>query len=167
MPTKSIYKSRMPFNGGYVFFVVVVRVGNRQGGWKMRYNCQMKTKPLTFLLARTFPISGFTTVNAKKILVTMKELSTSEITMVTSITFNLPNFYHIIGKKIWVRINVIDTPEIKGKCNKEKYDAEQAREMVGDILKDAERITLKNMQRGSYFRIASDVIFDGESLGVY
>ena len=36
--------------------------------------------------------------------------------------------------------------------------------MVGDILKDAEKITLKNMQRGNYFRIASDVIVDGESL---
>jgi micrococcal nuclease len=37
--------------------------------------------------------------------------------------------------------------------------------MVGDILKDAEKITLKNMHRGNYFRIASDVIVDGESLG--
>ena len=36
--------------------------------------------------------------------------------------------------------------------------------MVEDILKDAEKITLKNMQRGNYFRIASDVIVDGESL---
>jgi len=37
--------------------------------------------------------------------------------------------------------------------------------MVGDILKDAEKITLKNMQRGKYFWIASDIIVDGESLG--
>ena len=36
--------------------------------------------------------------------------------------------------------------------------------MVGDILNDAEKITLKNMKRGNYFRIASDVIVDGESL---
>ena len=86
--------------------------------------------------------------------------------MVTSITFNLPNLHPIIGKNIRVRLNGIDTSEIKGKCDKEKYDAEQAREMVGDILKDAEKITLKNMQRGNYFRIASDVIIDGESLDV-
>jgi hypothetical protein len=38
--------------------------------------------------------------------------------------------------------------------------------MVGDILKDAERITLKNIQRSNYFRIASDVLIDGESLAV-
>ena len=37
--------------------------------------------------------------------------------------------------------------------------------MVADILKDAEQITLKNMERGKYFRIAADVIVDGESLG--
>ena len=48
-------------------------------------------------------------------------------------------------KFVRIRIRGIDTPEIKGKCDKEKYDAEQAREMVGDILKDAEKITLKNM----------------------
>jgi len=37
--------------------------------------------------------------------------------------------------------------------------------MIVDILKDAEKITLKNMKRGNCFRIASDVIVDGESLG--
>ena len=36
--------------------------------------------------------------------------------------------------------------------------------MVADILKDSEQITLKNMERGKYFRIAADVIVDGESL---
>ncbi|MBT3923911.1 MAG: hypothetical protein HOF21_15195 [Nitrospina sp.] len=35
---------------------------------------------------------------------------------------------------------------------------------VADILKDAERITLKNMERGKYFRIAADVFVDGENL---
>ena len=37
--------------------------------------------------------------------------------------------------------------------------------MVADILKDAEQITLKNMERGKYFRVDADVIVDGESLG--
>ena len=36
--------------------------------------------------------------------------------------------------------------------------------MVADILKDAEQITLKNMERGKYFRIAAYVIVDGENL---
>ena len=81
-----------------------------------------------------------------------------------TITFNLPGLHSIIGEKISIRVNGIDTPEIKGKCEKEKYDAKQAKEMVADILKDAEQITLKNMERGKYFRIAADVYADGENL---
>jgi len=82
-----------------------------------------------------------------------------------TVTFNLPSLHPIIGEKISIRVNGIDTPEIKGKCEKEKYDAKQAKEMVADILKDAEQIVLKNMERGKYFRIAADVIVDGEDLG--
>ena len=82
-----------------------------------------------------------------------------------TVTFNLPGLHPIIGEKISIRVNGIDTPEIKGKCEKEKYDAKQAQQMVADILKDTEQITLKNMERGKYFRIAADVIVDGENLG--
>ena len=81
-----------------------------------------------------------------------------------TITFNLPNLHPIIGNKIAIRVNGIDTAEIRGKCDKEKYNAEQARDMVTDILKDAERIDLKNMGRGKYFRIVADVYVDGENL---
>ena len=82
-----------------------------------------------------------------------------------TITFNLPDLHPIIGEKISIRVNGIDTPEIRGKCEKEKYDAKQAQQMVSEILKDAEQITLKNMERGKYFRIAADVFVDGENLG--
>ena len=131
----------------------------------MGYIYRMKTKPLIFLLALTFLISISTTANAKQNFGDYEGAIYVRNYDGDTITFNLPNLHPIIGKKIRVRLNGIDTPEIKGKCDKENYDAEQAREMVGDILKDAEKITLKNMQRGNYFRIASDVIVDGESLG--
>ena len=81
-----------------------------------------------------------------------------------TITFNLPSLHPIIGDKISIRVNGIDTPEIRGKCQQEKYSAEQARELVTDILKDAESIELKNIERGKYFRIVADVFVDGESL---
>jgi len=81
-----------------------------------------------------------------------------------TIKFDLPELHPIIGNKINIRVNGIDAPEIRGKCEQEKYSAEQAREMVADILKDAEKIDLKNMERGRYFRIAADVFADGESL---
>ena len=76
----------------------------------------------------------------------------------------LSGLHPIIGEKINIRVNGIDTPEIRGKCEKEKYDAKQAKEMVTDILKDAKQIELKNMERGKYFRIAADVMVDGENL---
>ena len=82
-----------------------------------------------------------------------------------TIRFDLPGYPPIAGDDIRVRVNGIDTPEIRGKCEKEKYDAKQAQQMVADILKDAEQIDLKNMERGKYFRIAADVIVDDESLG--
>ena len=81
-----------------------------------------------------------------------------------TITFNLPGLHPIIGEKISIRVNGIDAPEIRGKCEEEKYEAQQARNMVADILKDAENITLKNMKRGKYFRIAADIMIHGESL---
>jgi micrococcal nuclease len=81
-----------------------------------------------------------------------------------TIRFNLPGYPPIAGKDIRVRVNGIDTPEIKGKCEKEKYEAQQARDMVADILKGPEKITLKNMKRGKYFRIAADIIVGGENL---
>jgi endonuclease YncB( thermonuclease family) len=81
-----------------------------------------------------------------------------------TITFNLPGLHPIIGEKISIRVNGIDTPEIRGKCEKEKYDAKQAQQMVTDIFQNAEVIILKNMERGKYFRIAADVIVDGENL---
>ena len=137
---------------------------DRQVGKKIEYNRSMKTKLLTFLLSLTFLISGSTIVNAKQSFGDYEGAIYVRNYDGDTITFNLPNLHPIIGKKIRVRLNGIDTPEIKGKCDKEKYDAEQAREMVEDILKDAEKITLKNMQRGNFFRIASDVIVDGESL---
>jgi len=80
------------------------------------------------------------------------------------VTFNLPGLHPIIGEKISIRVNGIDTPENRGKCEKEKYGSKQAQQMVADILKDAEQIALKNMERGKYFRIAAYVIVDGENL---
>ena len=81
-----------------------------------------------------------------------------------TIRFALPGYPPIAGDDIRVRVNGIYTPEIKGKCEKEKYDAKQAQQMVADILKDADQIVLRNMERGKYFRIAADVIIDGENL---
>ena len=124
-----------------------------------------KTK-LTFLLSLTFLFlfSGSNIVNAKQKFGDYEGAIYVRNYDGDTITFNLPKLHPIIGKKIAVRVNEIDTPEIRGKCDKEKYDAKQAQGMVEEFLKDAERIDLKNMGRGKYFRIVADVYADGENL---
>ena len=106
------------------------------------YNGRMKTKPLTFLLALTFLISGSTIVKAKQSFGDYEGAIYVRNYDGDTITFNLPNLHPIIGKKIRVRLNGIDTPEIKGKCDKEKYDTEQAREMDGVIQLMNKKLTL-------------------------
>tara|TARA_B100000959_G_scaffold248425_1_gene275292 strand:- start:82 stop:537 length:456 start_codon:yes stop_codon:yes gene_type:complete len=124
----------------------------------------MKTKPLTFLLVLVFLISGSTTVSAKSKFGDYEGAIYVRNYDGDTITFNLPTLHPIIGKNISLRVNGIDTPEIRGKCEKETYDAEQARDMVSDILKDAGKIVLKNLRRGKYFRIVADVYVDEENL---
>ncbi len=78
-----------------------------------------------------------------------------------TIIFDLPGPHPL---RLSIRINGIDTPEINGKCEKEKYDAQQAQQMVAGILRDAEQITLKNIEKGQYFELAADVYVDGNNL---
>ena len=119
---------------------------------------------LTFLLSFTFLVSGSTTVNATQMFGDYEGAIYVRNYDGDTITFNLPNLHPIIGKKIAVRVNGIDAPEIRGRCDNEKYDAKQAKGIVEKLLKDAERIDLKNLQRGKYFRIVADVYADGENL---
>ena len=64
-----------------------------------------------------------------------------------------------------MRIAGIDTPEIKGKCQKEKALAMQARNLVRRMLGQARRIDLRDAERGKYFRIVARVLADGKDIG--
>ena len=65
--------------------------------WKPLSN---ETKPLTFLLALTFLISGSTTVNAKQKFGDYEGTTYVRNYDGDTITFNLPNLHPIIRKKI-------------------------------------------------------------------
>ena len=105
----------------------------------------MLTK-LKFLLAFTVLINFSTKVSAKQKFGDYEGAIYVRNYDGDTITFNLPGLHPIIGKKINIRVNGIDTPEIKSKCEKETYNAHKAQQIVADILKDAEQITLKNME---------------------
>ncbi len=63
----------------------------------------------------------------------------------------------------------IDTPEIRGKCQKEKDLAYEARDLVRGLLNNAQTITLSiddnpKEVRGKYFRIVARLEADGQDI---
>ena len=77
---------------------------------------------------------------------------------------SLPGVHAFFGDHILVRLAGIDTPEIKGKCEREKVLAKEARDVVRGILGAASRVEPKKAERDKYFRINAHVIADGEDV---
>ena len=82
-----------------------------------------------------------------------------------TITVTIPGMHPLIGEKILVRIRGIDTPEIKGQCSAEEVKALKAKKELRSLLEGAEKITLRKVARGKYFRIIADVEADGNDIG--
>ena len=81
-----------------------------------------------------------------------------------TVTFNIPKLHPLIGKHVNVRVAGVDTPEIRTKDQCEKRKAVAAKKLVQNLLKKANRVDLRNISRGKYFRIVADIIIDGVSL---
>lgn len=84
-----------------------------------------------------------------------------------TVTFDVPNVHPLLGKKINIRVSGVDTPEVRTKNSCEKEKARNAKKLVANLLKNAKRIDLTNIQRGKYFRVVADVLIDGKSLSDY
>lgn len=77
----------------------------------------------------------------------------------------------IIGERIPIRIADIDAPERRSRCDTET-EKQRERELAADAriylverLRGAEVIELRNIRRGSFFRIIAEVWVDGENVG--
>jgi endonuclease YncB( thermonuclease family) len=77
----------------------------------------------------------------------------------------------IIGERIPVRIAGINAPERRSRCDTEA-EKERERELAADAriylverLRGAETVELRQIERGSFFRIIAEVWADGESVG--
>lgn len=112
-----------------------------------------------------------TAILATSLYSSQKTYGDTTVSQVTSIydgdTFraNIDSFPPIVGKKMSIRISGIDTPEMRGKCQKEKLLARQAKQHTVNLLRNAKTIKLKNLKRGKYFRIVADVYTDNISIG--
>lgn len=69
-----------------------------------------------------------------------------------------------LGHNAAVRVKGIDSAEIRGKTECEKQAARTSRRLVENLLKNAKRIDLANVEKEKYGRILADVIFDGRDL---
>lgn len=76
----------------------------------------------------------------------------------------IPEWPDIIGDKIKIRLSGIDCQETR-KSQDSTHQAQRAKAFTERMLENAQVISLKNLQRGSFFRIIADVEVDGKDLG--
>lgn len=81
-----------------------------------------------------------------------------------TITVDIPKVHPIIGDNISVRVSGVDAPEIKGQGPCEKEASRNAKRLVENLLKNAKRIDLINVDKDKYFRLLADVKVDGVDL---
>ncbi len=129
----------------------------------------MKFKQSIYRSLFVLVLLTMTTVNATSL--RDKTYGCIVVTEVTSIydgdTFrvNIDGYPALIGSRMGIRVNGIDTPEMRGKCQKEKALARDAKQFTVAHLRAAKTIELRNMKRGKYFRVVADVYVDGKNLG--
>lgn len=82
-----------------------------------------------------------------------------------TIRVSVKGWHPLIGNNIGIRIAGIDTPELRDSRPKIKALARKAKRFTRAKLSKGNKIILKNMRRGKYFRIVAEVWIDGESLG--
>ena len=84
-----------------------------------------------------------------------------------TITVNILCVHPLLGYHINIRIRGIDCPEIRSKYIKEHNLAITAKKAVQELCRSNQPITLKNVQRGKYFRIIADVFIGNNNLNKY
>jgi len=77
---------------------------------------------------------------------------------------NIQKLHPILRNRFGIRVKLIDTPEIRGGSEYEKQMAKLAKEYTQSALSGAKEIHLMNCEKGKYFRLVCDVIFDGRNL---
>jgi len=87
-----------------------------------------------------------------------------------TIKVSIDGVHPLLGGRIKIRVRDINTPEIsKGrygyKCQQELEKGLEAKRVAEEFLAGAEKIELRSVSRGKYFRIAADVYVGERNLG--
>ena len=81
-----------------------------------------------------------------------------------SCTFTIPGVHPLLGKRIKVEASGIDTPERNGGCAREVRMAKQARDLLRNLLREANQIDLIDARRGREFHLNAKVLVDGKDI---
>ncbi len=81
-----------------------------------------------------------------------------------TLSVNVPDWPPVVGQRVPVRVRGIDTPEIRGRCAQEKAQARAARDLLRHLLSEADRVSLRGVERGKYFRLVATVLADGQNV---
>lgn len=73
---------------------------------------------------------------------------------------NISDVTPLLGDALPIHLRGVDTPEIRGKCDKERLLAHDARSLLFNFLTAATTIELRNIKRGKYFSVVADVYID-------
>tara|TARA_R110000796_G_scaffold95459_3_gene200727 strand:- start:17950 stop:18387 length:438 start_codon:yes stop_codon:yes gene_type:complete len=88
-----------------------------------------------------------------------------------TIVVNINDWPSVIGERIPVRIEGIQAPERRSRCDteaekqRERQLAADARIYLVERLRGAEAVELRQIERGSFYRIIAQVWVDGENVG--
>jgi len=77
-----------------------------------------------------------------------------------TIKVDIKDAHPLFGSEVSVRLYGIDTPEIKSKNKCERQKTVEAKEVVKNLLSNAEKVSLKEVRRDKYFRILAKVYAD-------
>lgn len=83
---------------------------------------------------------------------------------VDTVKVEIRNVHPFLGHNAGVRVKGIDGGEMKGSTECEKRVARIAQKLTENLLKNAKRIDLQNIEKEKYGRILADVIYDGKNL---
>lgn len=84
---------------------------------------------------------------------------------------NISEWPSVIGERIPIRIADINAPERRSRCDteeekvRERALAADARIYLVERLRNAETVELRQIERGSFFRVIAQVWVDGENVG--
>lgn len=79
-------------------------------------------------------------------------------------TISIPTLPGIFGDRLGLRLVGIDTPEIKGKCDRERDLAREAKAFLMTHLRSAQDIQIEFVARDKYFRVLALIVADGLDL---